>query len=354
MTNLVLHMQGRGLYPRRPIPVSFPLHSNTAYPLPPSELSPWHDFCLLRIPPHPQPKAGLMAEFDTVTKHLIHNYSHDFARFALQHDDFQVLGVVDTEQPTVKAHRTDSLIRVCIDGQEALVHHEFQTTDSKTPMPFRMARYIGYCIGQYEVPIYSNVIYLRPDAGRNDPGYYVQERHGYRVLVQYKVIRLIELDGQGMLDAGPSGLLPFAPLMQRPVGVDDEAWLRQCVNRAQAVPMDETLKEDYLADLAVLSGLVYNLETVMTIIAEETMYESSVVQYFTEKALKQGIEQGGRERAVEDLLDVLEIRFGLAASDPLADHIGAIDDVQRLKQLFRAAIQVPSLETFRNLLDADE
>ena len=125
-----------------------------------------------------------------------------------------------------------------------------------------------------------------------------------------------------------------------------------------------------MADLAILSGLVYNLETISTIIAEETMYESSVVQHFAEKALKQGIEQGiergieqgieqgiergGRERAIEDLLDVLEIRFGLAASDPLAARLGAIDDVQRLKQLFRAAIQVPSLEAFRNLLDANE
>ena len=126
--------------------------------------------------------------------------------------------------------------------------------------------------------------------------------------------------------------------------------------------MDETLKVNYLADLAILSGLVYNLETIMTIISEATMYESSVVQYFTDKALEQGIkqgieqgiEQGGRERAVEDLLDVLEIRFGLAASDPLATRIGAIKDVQRLKQLFRAAIQVPSLEAFSNLLDADE
>ena len=69
-------------------------------------------------------------------------------------------------------------------------------------MPYRMAGYIGRGIQQHKVPIYSNVIYLRPDAGRNDPGYYLQERHGYRVLVQYKVIRLIELDGQGMLDGG--------------------------------------------------------------------------------------------------------------------------------------------------------
>ena len=299
-----------------------------------------------------------MAEFDTIAKHLIHTYPHDFARFALHQDDLEILGVVDTEQPTVEAHRTDSLIHVQVGGEEALVHHEFQTTDSKPPMPQRMAGYIGRGIEQYGLPIYSNVIYLRPDSGRTDPGHYLQERHGYRVLVQYKVIRLIELEGQRILDRGLMGLLPFAPLMQQPVGVDAEAWLRQCVHQAQEVPMDETVKANYLADLAILSGLVYRLETIMTIISEATMYESSVVQYFTEKALEQGIErgieQGGRERAIEDLLDVLEIRFGLAASDPLADRIRAIDDVQRLKQLFRAAIQVPSLEAFRALLDAAE
>ena len=88
------------------------------------------------------------------------------------------------------------------------------------------------------------------------------------------------------------------------------------------------------------------------------MYESSVVRHFAEQALEQGIEQGiergGRERAIEDLLDVLEIRFGLAASDPLAGRIGAIDDGQHLKQLHRAALQVPSLEEFSRLLDQAE
>ncbi len=294
-----------------------------------------------------------MAEFDTVSKQLIHTYPADFVRFALQRDDIENVEVLDTEQPTVR--RTDSLLHVCLgDSEEVLVHHEFQTTDSTDPpMPQRMAAYIGYYIGQYGLPIYSNVIYLRPDAGRNDPGYYVQERHGYRVLVQYKVIRLIELDGQRMLDAGHSGLLPFTPLMQPPAGVDAEGWLRQCVNRAQAVPMDETLKVNYLADLAILSGLVYNLEMIRTIIAEETMYESSVVQYFTEKALKQGIEQGERKQAIESLLEVVELRFGADAAESMAADLAAVDDVPRLKQLHRAAIQVPSLEAFRNLLDAE-
>ena len=72
-----------------------------------------------------------MAEFDTIAKHLIHTYPYDFARFALHQDDVEVLGVVDTEQPTVEAHRADSLIHIQVGGEEALVHHEFQTTDSK-------------------------------------------------------------------------------------------------------------------------------------------------------------------------------------------------------------------------------
>ena len=54
-----------------------------------------------------------MADFDTIAKHLIHTYPHDFARFALQRDDIEVVEVLDdTEQPTVEAHRTDSLLRV--------------------------------------------------------------------------------------------------------------------------------------------------------------------------------------------------------------------------------------------------
>ena len=101
-----------------------------------------------------------------------------------------------------------------------------------------------------------------------------------------------------------------------------------------------------MADLAILSGLVYNLGTITTVIAEETMYESSVVQYFTEKGIEQGIQ--------DCIQEVLALRFQPEDIHQLASRIGLIDDVQHLKQLHRAAIQVPSLEAFRHLLDADE
>ena len=191
-----------------------------------------------------------MAEFNTVTKHLIHTWPRDFARFALQRDDLDVLDVLDTEQPTVEARRTDSLIRVRIEGEEALVHYEFQTADSDLPMPRRMAGYLGRAVERYGLPVYGNVLYLRPGAGRSDPGCYEQARSDYRVLMQYRVMRLSELAGEAVLNEGALGWLPLAPLMQRPSGLAPAAWLRRCVQRAQAAPLAETRKVDYLAELS--------------------------------------------------------------------------------------------------------
>lgn len=82
--------------------------------------------------------------------------------------------------------------------------------------------------------------------------------------------------------------------------------------------------------------------------------ESSFAQLLTQQAREQGLEQGGRERAIEALLDVLEIRFALGEAEPLAVCIRDIRDLQRLKQLHRAAIQVDSLEAFGRLLDGTE
>ena len=76
--------------------------------------------------------------------------------------------------------------------------------------------------------------------------------------------------------------------------------------------------------------------------------ESSLIQYFKQE----GIEQGERKSTLEDILEVLEIRFDLPASHPLSDRIAAIEDLQRLKQLHRAAIQVSNLDEFGHLLDS--
>ena len=96
----------------------------------------------------------------------------------------------------------------------------------------------------------------------------------------------------------------------------------------------------------------------MDILRESSLFQS-LTQESREKAreegleegIEQGREEGGRDRAIADILDVLEIRFDLPASHPLSARIAAIEDLQRLKQVLRSAVQVSSLEAFRDMLD---
>ena len=172
--------------------------------------------------------------------------------------------------------------------------------------------------------VHSSVIYLRPDAGRRDPGQYLQSHPGHRVLVQYRVIRLSELEGQRILDAGHAGLIAFTPLMKPPEGMASHAWLRRCIHTAQARPMASSDRVDYLAGMSLLSGLVYAPETISDVISKEGIMdlirESSFAQYLTKQGIEQGIERGieqGIEQGLrESILAVLEIRFDLPASHP--------------------------------------
>lgn len=101
------------------------------------------------------------------------DHAVDLSRFVLEQDDVEVLEDLDAEQQTVIARQTDITKRVRVNNQEAILHVELQLRDSTdTPMWARNAQYQGYLVGEYQMPVYSNVIYFHPRAGRNDPGGY--------------------------------------------------------------------------------------------------------------------------------------------------------------------------------------
>ena len=87
------------------------------------------------------------------------------------------------------------------------------------------------------------------------------------------------------------------------------------------------------------------------------MYESSVIQHFTEQGIKQGIEQGieqgERKGAIESLLDVLNVRFQSSEVQTLNPIIESIEELPHLRELLREAVQVSSLDEFRRILSSD-
>ena len=292
-----------------------------------------------------------MADFDTISKTHARAYPMDFVNHCLDfdQDDVTFVQLITPEQPTIEMHQADMLIKVEHNGEEVVIHFEFQTTDSYDPeMALRMAGYIIRTVETYRLPVYSSVIYLRPDAGRRDPGHYSQDITKHRIFIEYQVLRLIEIDGEPILDAKPAGLIPFTPLMKRPAGVDSEEWFRRCVQTADSI--DVPNKPAYLGSLAVLGNLIYDPETISNIILEETMNQPSIIEYWSEQARQ----QSAREIARENILEAIELRLQPDAPQTFKPALEAIDDLQRLKQLFRAAILAENVEDFRQALEANE
>ena len=295
-----------------------------------------------------------MADFDTISKTHARAHPMDFVNHCLnfEQDDVTFVQLITPEQPTIEMHQADMLIEVELNGEKVLIHFEFQTTDSYDPeMALRMAGYIIRTVETYRLPVYSSVIYLRPDAGRRDPGHYLQNITKYRIFIEYQVLRLIEIDGEPILDAKPVGLIPFTPLMKHPASMSSEEWLRRCVQTADSI--DVPNKPAYLGSLAVLGNLIYESELISNIIQEETMQQPNIIEYWTEKAAAEAHQQGVKERALEDILEALELRLQPDTARTFKPILEAINDSQRLKQLHRAAILAESAEDFQRALEAN-
>jgi len=285
-------------------------------------------------------------DYDNIGKKLWADHAEELSRFVLDTDDVEVLTDLGTEQQIIE-RETDIIKWIRINGHEAILHVELQLRDSTdTPMWARNAQYQGYLVGKYQMPVYSNVIYFHPRAGRNDPGGYTYTWNDYEHTNRYKVIRLIEIDGQAVLEMQTPGLLPFTPLMKPPTGIDIERWVQACVTATRAAPVGQETQADLLYGISVFGGIVYNAELLDRLIPEELMLESKTYQRQMEKA--------ARATTLKNTLTVLNRKFPAEAVNALAREMQNIEDLQRLEQLLIAAAEARNLDTFTQILHESE
>ena len=155
------------------------------------------------------------------------------------------------------------------------------------------------------------------------------------------------MSGEEVIQQKLWGLLPFAPLMQPPQGMSAESWLRQCVQTTDEVSLDNISKANFLTDLAILSGLVYNYETILNIISEELMYESVVAQKLAERA----IQQGHWEERLSSVHDLISRKFNQSDADRIKSLLESIQDLGQLRQVFDKAVDAQTIDELQKTVD---
>jgi len=291
-------------------------------------------------------------------KHILDRFPHEFAALGLDIPDIEILEKLNTEQPTVKRHHNDVTFKIRFPGEEAILHIEVQTYDSRAkPMPLRVLAYASFLVLQHEKHVYSIVLYLRLPAGREDPGHFGYKRgEAFGLNIKYKVIRLYALDGEAVLDTQAIRLLPFTPLMVPPAGMPAEAWGRKCVEATQAALVDETTRATLLFAMSVFGSFVHPEELFTNLIKEEAMQTSPFYEHLRQRHLQegieQGIEQGAREDTIENTLAVLMARFPQSDVDAVKLALETVPNLGRLKQLNLTVSLTPTFEAFLRSLEA--
>ena len=273
-------------------------------------------------------------DYDNIGKKIWAAHTEDLSRFVLDTNDVEVLADLGTEQQIVE-RETDIVNQIRINGHKAILDIELQLRDStNTPMWARNAQYQRYLVGKYQMPVYSNVIYFHPGAGRNDPGGYTYSWGDYEHTNRYKVIRLIEVEGQAILETQAPGILPFTPLMKPPAGMDLERWVQECVDATRAAPVDQETQADLLYGIYLFGSVVTDAMLFERLIPEELMRESKGYQLIL------------RKNTIEHIIALLEQQFHTEAARALTPMLQNIDDLERLKELHLAAARVPNIEAF--------
>ena len=167
---------------------------------------------------------------------------------------------------------------------------------------------------------------------------------------RFEVMRLWEVEAEGVVSQGLVGLYPLLPLMRW-----RESEPAVVLARSQDLILEQIKGREARADayvaLRVLSGMTYPTELVNQILQRrELMLESPVYEQIMEEGRQAGREEGQLARLREDVLAALEVRFGVAPSS-LAEQVRKMEDHQALEGLMRRAIVVESLEVFAGELN---
>lgn len=294
-----------------------------------------------------------MRQFDPIVKHILDLFGIEFATLLFDEPGLEVLQRLDTQQATIKVHQNDMTFKVQRANGEVILHHiEVQTADSTdVPMPLRMLSYASALGLRYRLPVYSMVLYLSPDAGQTDPGTYGYGNDTLGLRLNYKVVRLSELEGSPFLESPSIGLLPFTPLMRPPTGLTSAEWVEACVSKTYDAPVDSETRATLLYALSLLGSLAHDPELFQQLISEEIMQESPFYEIVLQRGIEQGIEQGARETGIKNILTVLRTRFPESDIHPVAVDLQTIPDITRLDQLLNTALLASNFNDFLQALD---
>jgi len=190
------------------------------------------------------------------------------------------------------------------------------------------------------LPVIPVILLLRPSSSARD---YFEESG---LTFKFKLVKLYEMLAAEFMKEVDVQLLPFVPAME---GGSEAVWEAEKRIYESELPVED--KADLLTAMAIFAGLKSEALTRKLVERRrDIMIESAAYDIIKEDGIKEGLQQGILQKAREDVVEILEVRFEVVPAS-IAKTINEIDNPSVLKMLHKKAATVDSLEEFKEVMD---
>ena len=145
------------------------------------------------------------------------------------------------------------------------------------------------------------------------------------------------------------GLYPLLPLMEREEQETDEQVMEITIQTIKTVK-SPSLQADLLAVMSILVGEKFTSELIKKYIRRDMLMNSPIYNEWVEEERKEATEKASLENSKKKLIELLEGRFDILQLS-IRKNIKEIKEESILDELFKKAINIPSVEDFENLLN---
>ena len=237
--------------------------------------------------------------YDKALKRLVDDNQEDYARWAMQFlegQQVQVVGKRSTE--FTRTSVADAILDVIMDGEQLLLHFEFQARNEKN-VPVRTMVYHGQAILEYHLPVYSIVIYLKEDGQPPASPMRLSCFGKPTIQFDYAIIDLSEMTADDLRQLGLSGVSALMILTQD--GATREV-AEEIITTLEVSGRGNTLLTAYL-----LITLVFDKKSqedqqwlqrrwnIMSDELRDTWVYQEILKEGREEGLREGLEKGREE-----------------------------------------------------------
>lgn len=245
--------------------------------------------------------------------------------------------VEELPQETVSLKRSDYVFRVTTrDGKHIIVIWEFLSTWKRQGV-LNLIDYMVRVLLKFPLPVVPVILLLRPSSSARD---YSDPQITQITQIQYMIreasvlrnLRNLWMERMGVMKGGSQAV-----------------WEAERTIYESALPVED--KADLLTAMAIFAGLKSEALTRKLVERRrDIMIESAAYDIIKEDGIKEGLQQGILQKAREDVIENLEVRFDVV-SRSIMKSINEIDDPSVLKMLHKKAATVDSLETFNKVME---